>query len=158
MPDSQVTLVQFLRDAKRATYAAQDPASAAATPLLPGTKQLEFGPRNGYFYRDVYAGSTTFSGIEMVYLGGQAVWSMAYFGGMIPSDADRVVATYRFLRAALREVPSDLPVRGPAFFSDETFVYRCQAEGELGRFHGTESVEIGGEVVYQLHFSGGMLS
>jgi hypothetical protein len=53
--------ISFLLNAKRATYASQgNDASVAA--LLQGAKQLEY--RDGpYFYRDVYYGMETFTGM-----------------------------------------------------------------------------------------------
>jgi len=76
-------LAAFLHAAKFATYATQGD-QASVTPLLPGSKQLEF--RNGdFFYRDIYAGLFYFVGQEIAYFRDTPVWSMSYAGGMLPA-------------------------------------------------------------------------
>ena len=56
-------LAKFLVDAKRRTYAGLDDDATIATPLLPGSKQLEY--RDGDLsYRDIYFGMRFFVGQE----------------------------------------------------------------------------------------------
>ncbi len=97
MPDS-AALAAFLLRAKRATYAAQGD-DAMVTPLIPGSKQLEY--REGErLYRDVYVGLTTFAGLETVDDTGAPRWAMTYAGGLVaPADFP---AVYAFLREALQ--------------------------------------------------------
>src|SRR5205809_601199 len=97
VPDS-AALAAFLLRAKRATYAAQGD-DATVTPLIPGSKQLEY--REGErLYRDVYVGLTTFAGLETVDDTGAPRWAMTYAGGLVaPADFP---AVYAFLREALQ--------------------------------------------------------
>lgn len=63
------SILDFLVESKRQTYAAQGD-NASVTPLLPGSRQLEY--RNGsLFYRDVYFGVAYFVGQETIYKGEQ---------------------------------------------------------------------------------------
>src|SRR5260370_42215763 len=78
--------VDFLLEAKRTTYAGQGD-EATVTPLVPGSKQLEY--RDGdYLYRDIYFGMANFVGQEVVFHREQAVWSMSYAGGVMPLSRD----------------------------------------------------------------------
>ena len=54
----------FLLQAKRQTYASRGD-SATVTPLVPGTKQLEYYA-GLFFYRDIYVGMAYFVGQEIV--------------------------------------------------------------------------------------------
>jgi hypothetical protein len=150
------TLSAFIKAAKQATYAASGD-SATVAPLLPNTKQFEYRSAD-YVYRDIYAGMGFFVGQELVYQSGQAVWSMSYSGGVLVDATEAAVSEiYRFLRLALLQVPEQLPLRGPANLDSGPLNYTCAVTGELARFHGTETISLGGSAVYQLHFSGGAL-
>jgi Domain of unknown function (DUF5680) len=150
------SLAQFLSKAKLATYAAQGDF-ASVEPLLPSTKQLEFDA-DGYSYRDVYAGMIFFVGQEIVYRSKKAVWSMSYSGGLTVNASEAAVAEiYKFLRVALREVPPDLPLRGPSSVQSGQLGYSCEVQGDLERFSGIEQVTIASSPVYELRFSGGVL-
>jgi hypothetical protein len=147
----------FLRSAKLATYAAQGD-DASVPPLLPDSKQLEF-LRGPYLYRDVYVGMLGFVGQEVVYLDGRAWWSMAYSGGLVPGIAKADESSiYLALRAALSAVPEALPVRGPRAFDHQGLSYVCAPAGSIERFNGRETISRDGELVYELHFSGGGLA
>src|SRR5438046_4162182 len=81
VPDS-AALAAFLLRAKRATYAAQGD-DATVTPLIPGSKQLEY--REGErLYRDVYVGLTTFAGLETVDDTGAPRRAMTYAARLVP--------------------------------------------------------------------------
>src|SRR2546428_452231 len=83
VPDS-AALAAFLLRAKRATYAAQGD-DATVTPLIPGSKQLEY--REGErLYRDVYVGLTTFPGLETGADTGAPRCAMPYAVGPAPAQ------------------------------------------------------------------------
>lgn len=157
MSDLLPGFVDFLHAAKAATYAAQgDDASVA--PALPDSKQLEF--RDGSFlYRDIYVGMFRFAGQEIVYFDDRAIWSMSYAGGLVqgvtPSASKPI---YAFLRRALLNPASQLPVRGPISLETEGMRYACEWQGSLQQFHGNEMILQGSQSVYELRFSGGMLA
>ena len=156
MVDDDAGFVEFLVAAKRATYAAQGD-DATVAPLLPDSKQLEF--REGaYLYRDIYVGMFRFVGQEVVYRADRALWSMSYAGGLAPgverADARRV---YAFVRSALLTATSGLPVRGPAELREGALTYRCVTHGTLERFHGDETIDEAGRILFELRFAGGEL-
>jgi hypothetical protein len=147
----------FLRTAKLATYAAQGDGANVRS-LLPGSKQLEYSC-SPFLYRDSHVGMFNFVGQEVVYLDGHACWSMAYSGGLVTSvPSAEASSIYRALRAALSAVPEALPLRGPATFEYESLSYACATTGGIERFHGRESLSRQGRLVYEAHFSGGVIA
>jgi hypothetical protein len=149
-------LIKFIVEAKKASYAAQGDMSSV-TPLLPGTKQLEY--RLGdYFYRDIYAGMLNFTGQEIVYLQGKPVWSMSYAGGLLPgADKSQTRNIYSALREALRLVCVEYPFRGPEKYSNAHYSYTNVTNGTLNQFNGHEVISNGRINVYELFYSGGMV-
>lgn len=150
-------LAAFLLAAKAATYAAQGDG-ASVTPLLSGSKQLEYRA-GALLYRDIYFGMNRFVGQELVYRDGNPLWSMGYAGGLV-ADADSALAApvYAHLRKALLGASPALPLRGPAVLDDGHLRYTCQSEGALDAFHGVERITLDGRLVYTLHFCGGRLA
>lgn len=152
MTDPQ--LAEFLVQAKRATYAAQGD-SASVTPLLPGSRQLEY--RLGdVLYRDIYYGMAYFVGQETVYENGQPIWAMSYAGGMTDANVD-VSSTYQFLQFALRQVEAASPFRGPGLIRGDGLQYTSQTTGTLENFWGVERISRNRGIVYELRYHGGRL-
>jgi hypothetical protein len=153
----EARLAQFLVAAKKATYAARGD-DASVTPLLNGSKQLEF--RDGQlFYRDVYFGSSFFVGQEVVELANRPIWSMSYAGGTddpTPSGLE-LRLLYTFLREALQRVIETCPYRGPPIFRSGPLVYRCEVTGTVANFRGHETITDVAREVYTLTFLGGLL-
>lgn len=142
----------FLRRAKLATYAGQgDDASVA--PLLPDSRQLEY-TEGDWLYRDIYVGLTRFSGQEVVYFQGTAVWSMVYSGG-VSEQVEDWRGVYAVLREALNVSPDQLPLRGPSRYMRDSWSYRCTLQGSLQDFHGDELLTQDGQPVYSLRLFGG---
>ncbi|MGA9348567.1 MAG: DUF5680 domain-containing protein, partial [Anaerolineae bacterium] len=94
-----------------------------------------------------------------VYAGLSPIWAMCYAGGFTTSVSDQTEANEigGVLQAALREVPPERPYRGPSTFRRGIYSYVNQAEGDVYRFSGIETIARGDEVVYQLRYSGGVL-
>jgi len=158
-PIGRDELIAFLIDAKRRTYAAGGGGSeAVVTPLLPGSHQLEY--RDGsLLYRDIYFGEAYFVGQETVYAGSSPLWAMCYAGGFTTSVSDQTEAGEigGVLQAALREIPPERPYRGPSTVRRGIYSYVNEAEGDVHRFSGIETIARGDAVVYQLRYSGGVL-
>ena len=150
-------LANFLLRAKRHTYASQGDEATVA-PLLSGTKQREY--RDGlFFYRDIYVGMAYFVGQEIVWYQNHPVWSMSYAGGVAPAVTDHAAigALYAFLRLALHQGTVAQPYRGPAVVREGSYVYTNQSEGTLETFWGHEWITDHTQLVYALHYSGGVL-
>jgi hypothetical protein len=153
---SREALTDFLLRAKRHTYAAQGD-DATVTPLLPGTKQLEY--REGPFsYRDVYVGMAYFAGQEIVSYQDQPVWSMSYAGGVAADVTDRgaIGAIYAFLRQALKQGTVVQPYRGPELLRQGFYLYTNQSAGTMETFSGQERITDAGRLVYELRYGGGV--
>jgi hypothetical protein len=152
MTDEQLS--EFLVAAKRATYAAQGD-DASVTPLLPGSRQLEYA-LGDVLYRDIYFGFAYFVGQETVYENDTPVWAMGYAGGMTDDKHD-AGATYRFLQLALRQVEKAIPFRGPALIRHDDLQYTSQTIGTLDRFSGIERISSRQGVMYELRYYGGRI-
>ncbi|OQA31980.1 MAG: hypothetical protein BWY57_02197 [Betaproteobacteria bacterium ADurb.Bin341] len=157
LPCTEKALLQFLRESKHATYASSGDSATVQAPLLSGTKQLEY--RSGdFFYRDIYAGMIRFTGQEIVYFQDKPIWSMAYSGGTLAGvETDRIMGIYAFLRQALRQIPPELPLRGPLTFAEAPYDYACETIGTIEQFHGQERISSEDALLYELHFCGGTL-
>lgn len=154
LPEDKFT--RFLCDAKRATYASQD-SSTRVKPLLKGSHQLEFlqGP---LFYRDVYYGGDFFIGQETVFFQDTPLWGMCYAGGLNAGiQAAGTPGIYDFLGVALRAVPQNAPFRGPEALEQSAFNYTNRILGTFERFSGVETIAYQDALVYQLHYSGGLI-
>jgi hypothetical protein len=151
-------LVDFLLEAKRRTYAGLDDDATIATPLISGSKQLEY-ISGDMSYRDIYFGLAYFVGQEVVAVKHRPVWSMSYAGGTLAEIAarDEILAIYGFLRKALLHVSAERPFRGPAQFEDGLYRYANTLDGAFAAFRGTEEILREGKRVYTLHYSGGLL-
>jgi hypothetical protein len=156
LPVPEEKFSQFLCDAKRATYAAQD-EKTKVKPILKGSHQLEFR-QGALLYQDIYYGGGFFVGQETVYFNDEPVWAMCYAGGLVaevdPSDTPEI---YTFLREALKDVPIDAPYRGPESFQQDVFFYSNRILGNVARFSGVEMINHEGKPIYQLHYNGGIL-
>lgn len=151
--------LQFLLDAKRKTYASETGNIRAADPVYPGARQLEY-IENTYCYRDTYYGNRFFAGQETIWNENQPWWSMVYSGGLIANakqEGDISKRLYIFLRGVLLRIEPSRPFRGPSLFQAEDMIYRCNSEGNLSRFNGSEEIWEGKLLLYRLHFSGGIL-
>jgi hypothetical protein len=110
-------------------------------------------------YRDIYFGEAYFVGQETVYAASSPIWAMCYAGCFTTSVSDQTEAGEigRVLQAALREVTSEQPYRGPSTFCRGIYSYVNETEGDVYRFSGMETIARGDEVVYQLRYNGGVL-
>jgi len=148
--------INFLIKAKKATYASQGD-NASVTAFLEGSKQLEF-QEGEFFYRDIYFGMKYFVGQEVVYYNEKPIWSMCYSGGVLNHHHnDFISAIYHFLRKALRNVPVELPFRGPKEYVEDSFIYMNNNSGSLNQFEGIEVISFENNSVYSLIYSGGFI-
>jgi hypothetical protein len=151
-------LAAFLIEAKRRTYAGLDDDATVATPIIAGSKQLDYSDGE-LSYRDIYFGMAFFVGQEVVTDKRRAIWSMSYAGGVSPeiTDRDKFLGVYAFLRKALLGIGEDQPFRGPSHFEQGSYRYVNTPEGGLLEFHGSERIYLDGMPVYGLRYSGGII-
>ena len=75
-------LTPFLVEATRRTYAARGDGRGVSPSLVPGFRQLKYRDLE-WLYRDIYAGTVTFSGQESVSHHDVPVWAMVYADGLL---------------------------------------------------------------------------
>jgi hypothetical protein len=157
-PTSTTRLSAFLVEAKRRTYAGLDDDATVSTPVLPGSRQLEYREHD-LSYRDIYFGMAYFAGQEVVQAGERVIWSMSYAGGVSSGITERseILAIYAFLRKSLLAVRADKPFRGPQLFEEGHLRYVNASEGNISEFHGEEQIYWSGRRVYGLRYSGGAI-
>jgi hypothetical protein len=142
-------LIDFLVAAKRNTYAA---GKGAVIPSRAGAKDLEY-TAGGFRYLDSYFGGKRFSGQEIVYKNGAPVWSMNYFGVLMPDQAPAGFS--ETLHEALLRVDRQAPFRGPDRYDNGSCRYECKHSGAIDFFQGTELIFHESSEVYRLFFHGG---
>ncbi len=139
---------EFLALARRETYAIPHGEN-----LGDGTEHMAFD-RGQWRYRDRYAGQNPYGGQEMVRFEGRVVWIKNYLAEVI-SETCPSEEIYRFQRLALGNPDPQHLMRGPAQFRDGRFRYENRIEGDLGRFHGEESIYFDDLMVYRMILHGG---
>jgi hypothetical protein len=149
-------LARFLVKAKIYTYASGTD-EFAVTPTLADSYQLEYA-EGGLLYRDIYYGGLHFIGMETVFRSEKPVWGMSYYGGVLPGSNNGLISGMpSVLKAALREVPLEAPFRGPTSYYKEDYHYENQIQGDILTFHGIEIIRIQEQIIYRLHYSGGVV-
>ena len=151
------SFISFLLEAKRNTYAAQDISRVRKEPLIASSTQLEW-TMGDWLYRDIYFGSSQFSGLEMVFEKNQPYWSMCYSGGLFDGvKSSEATDIYAVLKNALKNIPHDKPFRGPTKYVEGNFVYKSVAIGGPEKFAGTEEICADGGCRYSLNYAGGFI-
>ncbi len=145
-------LIDFLVKAKRKTYAGH---GAEVCPCRPKSHDLKYEEKTSsgeLLYIDTYLGGKNFSGEEALWRDEEPLWSMNYFGRVIeePFSGD-------FLKAALFEVTSEKPFRGPDIFRQGDYTYHCQSRGDFEWFQGYEDIFYLDKKIYELYFHGGVI-
>jgi hypothetical protein len=151
MPELIEELIAFILEAKRKTYAAEGAHAPSSRPA-----SIDLPYRAGkYFYLDSYLGGFDFIGEEAVWRDEQPVWGMNYHGYMLVPEVPDGFGD--FLKRALLGVTAKGPYRGPGFYKEGEFEYRCEWEGAPDRFEGRETIWVGLKPVYELVFNGGII-
>ena len=149
-------LHKFLREASKATYAGD---GAKVEPWRKGFKELEY--RDGdWYYRDSYTGFFQSWGQEVVWHKDKPVWNSLYGGGMAEKfhgDRDFAKQTFEFLKKVLRQKESEFQPRGPEKLTEGDWEYKCNMEGDIKNFKGSEKILYKGEVVFTHDFIGGVV-
>ncbi len=124
-------LVAFRLEANVNTYAAFKNEVDATRPASHDFR-YEKGP---YMYHDTYVGGEKFAGEEAVWKNGIAVYAMNYMGRVL-SDG----FSGNFLKEALRAADMKMPYRGPEYYIDGEYTYKCSVTGDFTWFQGYEEI------------------
>jgi hypothetical protein len=146
-------LSEFLIKAKTGTYASSGQANEQR--LADGCLELTYS-EGEFSYRDRYFGFDPFSGQEIVFQNGKAIWSMNYYGRTVDKKYP-AGEIYAFLQKALRQVSLERPFRGPSTFAEGDFMYNDESSGTLESFSGVERILFNRHKVYTLKYHGGTI-
>lgn len=105
-----------------------------------------------YVYHDTYVGGEQFAGEEAVWKSGKAVYAMNYMGRVLGDNFSG-----NFLKEALRNADFKMPYRGPEYYQDGEYTYKCKVTGDINWFQGYEEIYWGEIRVYECYFHGGLL-
>ncbi len=111
----------------------------------------DFRYENGaYTYHDSYVGGEQFAGEEAVWKKGKSVYAMNYMGRVLGKEFSG-----NFLKDALRHADRKMPYRGPEYYEDGEYCYKCSVHGDFTWFQGYEEIYWRDEKVYECYFHGG---
>jgi len=146
-------LEQFIITARTQTYSG---STGKVTPLLTGSKQLEYKEK-GLLYRDIYfTGKNTFTGIETIYENDKPIFAMSYYGNwttMTEKEIDTI------LRVALLENPKTRLNTFVEWKKDSyTYVYSPDKNGNIDEVSGTETILLNNKQIYTFYSAGSILT
>ena len=110
-----------------------------------------------FAYRDSYVGGTDFLGQEIVTFEGEPVWAMNYYGRILRADLYDGARAARVIRASLAKLYASGRFLGPSREETDDGIYLDSNDGDFRNFHGRESIELAGVVVYELVYHGGLV-
>ena len=140
-------LISFRLEANVNTYAAFM-NEAPSTRLDSHDYRYENGD---YTYHDTYVGGEQFAGEEAIWKKGKTLYAMNYMGRVLAKEFSG-----NFLKAALRAADHKMPYRGPEYFEDGEYTYKCSVNGDFTRFQGYEEIYWQDKKVYECYFHGGL--
>lgn len=105
-----------------------------------------------YTYHDTYVGGEKFAGEETICYKGKAKYAMNYIGHVLGEHFNG-----DFLKEALRMASHNMPYRGPEFYQDGEYIYKCNVVGDFAWFQGCEEITCNNVKVYECFFHGGLM-
>ncbi|MDD4662161.1 MAG: DUF5680 domain-containing protein [Candidatus Pacebacteria bacterium] len=142
-------LEQFLKEAKRETYANKNAEKVSSTRL--NSEDYEF-KKGDFLYHDTYFGKYDFIGEEIVYFKDNPSWGMNYCGYVLSEEIDKE-ELYDFLKETLMKGY----LRGQEVFEKNDWRYENTLEGDLKRFTGIETIFFNKVLVYKANYHGGLI-
>jgi len=110
--------------------------------------------QDGFEFRDTYYGGEPYSGQEVIFANGRAMWAMQYRGRIM--QGEDVEPIYAFLGKVLTGPKLGLP-RGVDGTVADGLTYQFEMDGELDEFTAREIISRGKNVVYSAEFLGGLV-
>jgi hypothetical protein len=146
-------LNSFIVRAKRASYVGD---GAKAEPCRRGSHDLTFAD-DSWSYRDSYFGGTDFLGQETVWLSGEPVWAMSYYGYILRPDLIDGERAGQTIKAALSAMYKEGRFLGGFEWAGAHGRYVDRSEGEVAHFRGREVIIVEGVEAYALDYFGGLV-
>ncbi len=130
-------LGEFLVKAKVATYASGD----ADMKVINDDKSTTITFKEGdWLYHDNYFGGEPYGGREAVFLKGQPVYMMVYYG-KVHKEVEDVGEVYGILMNALKQISLEAPYRGPREYSEQNMLYKNDYDGEVTDWRGFKVID-----------------
>ncbi len=112
----------------------------------------DFRYTNGdYTYHDTYVGGEQFAGQEAIWKNGKSQYAMNYLGRVLAKEFSG-----NFLKEALRKADHKMPYRGPEYYQNGEYTYKCTVNGVFTWFQGYEEIFWHDQKVYECFFHGGI--
>jgi len=144
-------LTAFVVAAKAATYAGD---GGHVLSYRPGSHDLQYTD-GAMTYHDCYFGGEDFQGQEVVYVAGEPVWSMCYYGYLLAPDELDAATAGRVIKKSLTALYAEGRFLGGWNHRALGYDYEDVNRGGFGRFTGYERIGRDGRVLYELHYVGG---
>lgn len=139
--------------AKAATYVG---GGSKVAPSRPGAHDLAW-TQGDWRYLDSYFGGTDFLGQETLWLAGEPVWAMNYYGYIQRPDLIDAQRAGETIKAALSAMYAEGRFLGGFDWTGPHGHYRDQSKGDAAHFHGREVILVGGDEAYALDYFGGLV-
>jgi hypothetical protein len=146
-------LTRFIVTAKRATYVG---GGTRAAPSRSGAHDLTYED-GAWAYRDSYFGGTDFVGQEVVWLDGEPVWAMNYYGYILRPDLIDAARAGATIKEALSGMYAEGRFLGGFSWTGPHGVYVGGSEGDAAHFRGREHINVDGVETYALDYFGGLI-
>lgn len=141
--------LKFLVSSKKKGYASGENAILRENDKSYSTR----GEDGDFSFHDNWFGGEPFGGREVVFYKGDPYWMMTYYG----ADSGKAEGVIEFLRKALKQIPEEMPVRGPKKFGEGDFSYENNIIGNLESFVGEEKIYYKGNEVFKTNYAGGLV-
>jgi len=145
-------LKKFLIESNQAGYAGGQEKQWVKQP--DGSTTIEF-VKDNWRSHDNFFGGEPYGGRLLVFYKDKPVWIMVYYGWVESGIEPKSV--YPVLQNALKQMPADIPLRGPTEYQESEFVYTNQWTGDVDRYSGEEKIKKSGKLVYKANYLGGLV-
>jgi hypothetical protein len=146
-------LNDFIVRAKAATYIGNGQPAGSSRP---GSHDLVF-TAGEWSYRDSYFGGRDFIGEEVVFLGGNPMWAMNYYGRILDGERISPQQAGEVIKTSLSRLYSEGRFLGGFEYRHGQFTYVDTNEGNVTSFQGRETIRRDGAAVYELVYHGGLI-
>ncbi|HHB82875.1 MAG TPA: hypothetical protein ENK61_05325 [Devosia sp.] len=146
-------LNDFIVRAKQATYVGGGGKTSSSRP---GSHDLCF-EEGDWAYRDSYFGGTDFLGQEVVWLKGEPVWVMNYYGYILRPDLIDGQRGAETIQLALSQMYAEGRFLGGFVFEGPHGRYVDFSNGDVAHFSGREEIYVGDVIAYALDYHGGFV-
>mgnify|MGYP006295373281 FL=1 len=80
---------------------------------------------------------------------------MVYYGWVEEGIENEPI--YAVLQNALKQMPKNMPLRGPTEYKKKSYTYENKWEGNIERYSGREKILLEGKIVYEASYLGGLV-